>query len=103
MISLRESTRKAKRDKSEKVRLQRANARRLAKGLAPLKADEKIPSEDKAPDLILEESKRILADLIFHFNPDSAESIAKAGKGQKIGAKPGTAATGTDIDKEKNN
>ncbi len=79
-IFLKESVRKAKRDETEKRRFLRADKRRADKGFAPLKEGEKIPAEDKAPDAILNESKRILSDLIFLSNPDKAAYIAKTGK-----------------------
>ncbi|MFQ5865217.1 MAG: carboxy terminal-processing peptidase [bacterium] len=63
-ISLQETKRKQERDRLEAKRLARINERRIAKGLKPLKKGDEIPKDEKAPDALLDESTRILADLI---------------------------------------
>ncbi|MFQ5604997.1 MAG: carboxy terminal-processing peptidase [bacterium] len=63
-ISLLEAKRIAERGEKEARRLARINARRIAKGLKPLKKGEKIPNDEESPDALLTESQRILADLI---------------------------------------
>jgi len=68
-ISLSESERKKLRDESEELKYKRVNARRLAKGLAPLKIGDKIPADDRVSDVILSESQHILADLVSLTNP----------------------------------
>ncbi|MFQ5652822.1 MAG: carboxy terminal-processing peptidase [bacterium] len=94
-VSLRERNRKAKRERTEAKRLRRANERRFAKGLPPLKKGDKIPDEDKAPDARLQEGQYIMADLIALTNPDRAGHIAKtrelkrSGKGRTEAAKSG--------------
>jgi len=79
-ISLNEATRKAHREEREAVKLKRANERRAAKGLKPLKKGEKVAKEDQAPDTLLEEGHFILADLIALSDPDHATKIAKTGE-----------------------
>ena len=66
-ISLLKSKREAELAKEERRRLERENKRRQALGLAPIKSSKDIPEEldeDENPDLILDESARILADMI---------------------------------------
>ncbi len=63
-ISLQESLRKQERDKQEDERFVKANERRVARGLKPLKKGEKAPENEKGPDALLAETTRVLADLI---------------------------------------
>jgi carboxyl-terminal processing protease len=63
-ISLQESVRKQERDKQEEERWAKTNERRAARGLKPLKKGEKAPEHEKAPDALLDETTRVLADLI---------------------------------------
>ncbi len=73
VVSLNEQKRREEREKAKQKRLQRENARRLAKGLPPLKGDEnddnkaekdKKEKEEKS-DYQLEETAHILADYII--------------------------------------
>ncbi|MFQ5676208.1 MAG: carboxy terminal-processing peptidase, partial [bacterium] len=77
-ISLNEASRKAARQKREKIAFDRVNERRLAKGLEPLKKGEKIPNHEIVPDAILTESQFVLADLIALTDPGHATKVAKA-------------------------
>jgi carboxyl-terminal processing protease len=63
-ISLREADRVAEREAENEKQLARINERRKAKGLRLLKKGDEIPKEEETPDVILEESQRVLADLI---------------------------------------
>ncbi len=67
-ISLQESLRKLERDKQEEERFGKTNERRIARGLKPLKKGEKAPENEKAPDALLEEATRVLADFIVLSN-----------------------------------
>lgn len=80
-VSLQETVRKNERDQLEAQRLARVNARRKAKGLAPLKKGETIPRDDNAPDILREEGTHVLADLIALSKKDY---IAKTGKELKV-------------------
>ncbi|MGH7492098.1 MAG: carboxy terminal-processing peptidase [bacterium] len=63
-ISLTETVRRQERDQQEEQRFVRENERRVARGLKPLKKGEKVPENQKQPDFVLDESTRILGDLI---------------------------------------
>jgi carboxyl-terminal processing protease len=63
-ISLQESSRRQEQEKLEAERFAKENERRVARGLKPLKKGEKPPQGEKDPDFVLDESTRILADLI---------------------------------------
>lgn len=65
-VSLLESQRRSERDRIEAWQRERENRYRLAKGLPPLKAGDEIPEgkDSLIPDVALEESARIAADLI---------------------------------------
>ncbi|MEK7727896.1 MAG: carboxy terminal-processing peptidase, partial [candidate division KSB1 bacterium] len=63
-VSLQEGVRKLERDKQEDERFAKNNERRTARGLKPLKKGEKAPEHEKAPDAQLDETTRVLADLI---------------------------------------
>lgn len=62
-VSLLEERRKAEREQLEAQRLTQVNERRKAKGLPPLKKGDTIPRDDDAPDVLREESVRVVADL----------------------------------------
>lgn len=76
-VSLNEAVRKARREEREAIEFNRANERRIAKGLRPLKKGEEIPRDLTVPDAVLEESQLILADLIALSVPDHESKIAK--------------------------
>ena len=65
-VSLLESQRRIERDRIETWQRERENRYRVAKGLPPLKAGDEIPEgkDSVIPDAALEESARIVADLI---------------------------------------
>lgn len=65
-VSLQKDKRQAEWEQTRARQRERENQRRLALGLAPLRQDESPPAEEdvKQPDLLLEESTRILVDLI---------------------------------------
>jgi carboxyl-terminal processing protease len=62
--SLMESTRKAEREHDEELALTRKNERRAVQGLDPVTKDQEEQDEIELPDIDLEESQRVLADLI---------------------------------------
>ncbi len=65
-VSLLESQRRNERERIEAWQRERENRYRIAKGLPPLKAGDEIPEgkDSVIPDAALEESARIVADLI---------------------------------------
>jgi len=65
-VSLLESQRRAERERIEAWQRERENRYRVAKGLPPLKTGDEIPEgkDSVIPDAALEESTRIVADLI---------------------------------------
>jgi len=65
-VSLLESQRRSERERIEAWQRERENRYRIAKGLPPLKAGDEIPEgkDSVIPDAALEESARIVADLI---------------------------------------
>ena len=65
-VSLLESQRRTERERIETWQRERENRYRVAKGLPPLKAGDEIPEgkDSVIPDAALEESARIVADLI---------------------------------------
>ena len=70
VVSLNEAKRRQEREKAKQKRLRRENARRMAKGLPPLKEGEKDEDKDKKDreeksDYQLEETAHILADYII--------------------------------------
>lgn len=91
-ISLREEDRQARRDMQEKQKHDRANERRAAKGLEPLKDEEPISKSDNTPDAILEESHLIMADLINLSNPNRTMELVRTTPPDQ-NAKNGTAET----------
>jgi hypothetical protein len=60
-VSLNLEKRRAERDAIDAERLKRENARRVARGLAPL-ADAAALDEAEAPDAVLDEAVEIAAD-----------------------------------------
>ena len=62
--SLMESTRRAEREQDEASALARKNERRVAQGLDPVTKNQEEQDEIEVPDINLEESQRVLADLI---------------------------------------
>ncbi len=76
-LSLMESQRRAEREYLENWRRERENRYRVAKGLPPLKPDDPIPEgeESAVPDTTLEESTRIIADLIVLSGPNEARRL----------------------------
>lgn len=63
-VSLRESERRTEREKQQASRLERENRRRLAHGLKPLQELEDAIEEEPALDLLLDESTKIMTDMI---------------------------------------
>ena len=80
-LSLLESQRRAERAYLESWRRERENRYRAAKGLPPLKPGDLIPEgEDSAvPDTTLEESARIIADLIVLSRPGEQRRLVVGG------------------------
>lgn len=68
-VSLLKSKRQAEWEQAQAKQRERENQRRIALGLPPLRSDEILPEggeegDSKQPDLLLDESARILVDLI---------------------------------------
>jgi len=77
-FSLNESIRRKEQEQREAERLARLNERRQARGLPPLKKDEKEKDEEKIDlDPWLEESQRILVDYIDIWNKDHFKASLK--------------------------
>lgn len=76
-LSLLESQRRAEREYLENWRRERENRYRAAKGLPPLKPGDPIPEGDDSavPDTTLEESTRIIADLIVLSGPGETKRL----------------------------
>ena len=76
-LSLMESQRRAEREYLENWRRERENRYRVAKGLPPLKSGDPIPEgeESAVPDTTLEESTRIIADLIVLSGPNETRRL----------------------------
>ncbi|MFO7641906.1 MAG: carboxy terminal-processing peptidase [Candidatus Competibacteraceae bacterium] len=81
-LSLLESQRRAEREYLENWRRERENRYRVAKSLPPLKPGDSIPEgEDSVvPDMTLEESTRILADLVLLNDPGEARRTVVMGR-----------------------
>lgn len=81
-LSLMESQRRAEREYLENWRRERENHYRAAKGLPPLKPGDSIPEgeESAIPDTTLEESARIMADLILLSDPGEARRTVVMGR-----------------------
>ncbi len=77
-VSLLESQRRAERERIESWQRERENRYRKAKGLAPLKPGDEIPEgKDSAiPDAALEESARIVGDLVVLGGSGNVPSVA---------------------------
>ena len=99
LISLNEARRRAEREAEQARKLARANERRKAKGKPALKPGDEIPKEDDTPDFILEESERILADLIELTDPNNPARLARTSTSKKKGQKKTEAGT-VNIDQE---
>ncbi len=69
-VSLMESERRAERDRIEAKELEWENRRRLARGLPSLKSMGELPEDEiqDHPDLLLEESVKVMGDLIALLN-----------------------------------
>jgi carboxyl-terminal processing protease len=80
-VSLLESQRRAERERIESWQRERENRYRKLKGLAPLKPGDEIPEgKDSAiPDTALEESARIVGDLVVLAGSGSAPSALVMG------------------------
>jgi len=76
-VSLRKSQREAERDKAAAERRERTNRWRQARGLEPLAEDESASEREEAPDLLLDESTAIIADMVslLKSDPDVGKSI----------------------------
>ncbi|MDZ7621968.1 MAG: carboxy terminal-processing peptidase [Candidatus Competibacteraceae bacterium] len=81
-LSLMESQRRAEREYLENWRRERENRYRVAKGLPPLKPGDPIPEgeESAVPDATLEESSRIVADLILLSDPNETRRSLVLGR-----------------------
>ena len=78
-ISLLQSRRKAERDEAEVKRRQWENLHRQSQGLEPLLSEDEL--QDDAPDLLLDESVHIIADLINLLDhQDSSEALVMTGR-----------------------
>ena len=63
-VSLMESRRRAERERDQSEQLEWENRLRLARGLEPLESLDDRPEDEKQPDLLLDESVQVMADLI---------------------------------------
>jgi carboxyl-terminal processing protease len=81
-ISLQEKQRRAEHEHIENWQRDRENRYRAAKNLPPLKADDEIPAgKDSAiPDAALDESARIVADLVVLASAPNAQSAVVMGR-----------------------
>ena len=66
--SLNLQTRKAERERIEKERLSRENARRAAQNLPPLKTTEEL-ADAKFPDTVLDQAAEIMTDMVAGLRP----------------------------------
>ncbi len=76
-ISLNETERRQEREQTEEQQLARENERRVARGMKPLKKGEKAPENQKQSDAVLDESTRIVSDLINFHNGASQKMLAQ--------------------------
>jgi len=67
-LSLNLQARKADREKMEKDRLARENARRAAQNLPPLKTSEEL-ADAKFPDTVLDQASEIMTDMVTGVRP----------------------------------
>ncbi len=81
-VSLQERQRRAEHERIESWQRDRENRYRAAKDLPPLKADDEIPAgKDSAiPDAALDESARIVADLVVLAGAPDAKSTVVMGR-----------------------
>ena len=81
-VSLLESQRRIERDRIETWQRERENRYRVAKGLPPLKPGDEIPEgkDSVIPDAALEESARIVSDLIVLSGASTATSALVMGR-----------------------
>ena len=81
-ISLQEKQRRAEHEHIENWQRDRENRYRAAKNLPPLKADDEIPAgKDSAiPDAALDESARIVADLVVLASAPNVQSTVVMGR-----------------------
>jgi carboxyl-terminal processing protease len=70
-LSLNLQTRKAEREKLEKDRLARENARRAAQNLPPLKTSEEL-ADAKFPDTVLDQATEVMTDMVTGVRPTHA-------------------------------
>ena len=67
-LSLNLQARKAERERIDKERLTRENARRAAQNLPPLKNSEEL-ADAKFPDTVLDQSAEIMTDMVVGLRP----------------------------------
>jgi carboxyl-terminal processing protease len=67
-LSLNLQARKAEREKLEKERLARENARRAAQGLPALKNSEEL-ADAKLPDTVLDQATEVMTDMVTGVRP----------------------------------
>jgi carboxyl-terminal processing protease len=79
-VSLNLKVRREERSREDKERLDRENARRVAKNLPPLKSIEELDNaKDNEPDVMLEQAAQIMADMVSGAHPQPAQKTARAG------------------------
>ncbi|MGB6603441.1 MAG: carboxy terminal-processing peptidase [Steroidobacteraceae bacterium] len=79
-VSLNLKVRREERAREDKERLDRENARRIAKNLPPLKNIEELDNaKDNEPDVMLEQAAQIMADMVSGAHPPPAQKTARAG------------------------
>jgi carboxyl-terminal processing protease len=79
-VSLNLKVRREERAREDKERLDRENARRVAKNLPPLKSIEDLDkAKDGEPDVMLEQATQIMADMVTGAHPQPAQKTARAG------------------------
>ena len=67
-LSLNLQARKAERERMEKDRLARENARRAAQNLPPLKTSEEL-ADAKFPDTVLDQATEVMTDMVTGVRP----------------------------------
>ena len=79
-VSLLESKRKAEQERETMKQLERENKRRRTLGLAPLHKGDEIPeiAEEEQPDLLLDESARIVANLVTLLDNQGSRLVMSA-------------------------
>jgi carboxyl-terminal processing protease len=76
-VSLNLKNRREERARQEKERLDRENARRSAKGEAPLKAIGDQDATTNGPDIVLEQAAEVMGDIVSGARPGSAVPMPK--------------------------